>query len=114
MVKIVDFRTIQKEDGSEFCTLKVQSGVEAVKSKETGKMYLTAKTANVPCTFSEEICKSLIGSDLPGKIVKIEVEPYEYAVPDTGEVIVLSSRNEYVSDEDAIVKENLVEPELVL
>ena len=96
MVKIVDFRTFQKEDGSEFCTLKVQSGVQAVKSKETGKMYLTAKTANVPCTFSEEVCKSLIGSDLTGAIVKVDTEPYDYTVPSTGEIITLTSRNEYV------------------
>lgn len=113
MVKIVDFKTYQKEDGTEFCTLKVQSGVEAVKSKKTGKMYLTAKTASVPCTFDENTCKALIGSELPGSIQKVEVEPFDYEIPDTGEVITLSERNEYVSEQDRVLKENLVKTEEV-
>ncbi|WP_159950903.1 hypothetical protein [Polaribacter septentrionalilitoris] len=113
MVKIVDFTTYQKEDGTEFCTLKVQAGVEAIKSKQTGRMYLTAKTARVPCTFSEEVCESLIGSELPGIIKKVTVEPYDYAVPDTGEIITLSERNEYISEEEAIIQESLVKKEEV-
>ena len=114
MVKIVDFRTYQKEDGTEFCTLKVQGGIEAVKSKETGKMYLTAKVANMSCTFDEEICKSLIGTDLPGVIKKVEVEPFSYTVPVTGEIITLTHRYEYLSEEECIVQNNVVEKELVL
>ena len=114
MVKIVDFKTYQKDDGSEFCALKVQSGVVAVKSKQTGKMYLTAKTASVSCTFDEITCESLIGSDFPGTIRKVEVEPYEYTVPDTGEIIILTHRNEYVSEQESIVKDNVIEKELVI
>ena len=113
MVKIVDFKTYQKEDGSEFCALKVQAGVEAVKSKLTGKMYLTARTATVPCTFDEATCEALIGSDLPGTIRKVSVEPFEYTVPDTGEIITLTERNEFVNEEDAILQENLVKKEEV-
>ena len=113
MVKIVDFKTYQKEDGTEFCTLIVQSGVEAVKSKQTGKMYLTAKTARVPCTFSEAVCESLIGSELPGVIRKVVVEPFDYTVEDTGEVITLTERNEFVSEEEAILQDNLVKKEEV-
>ena len=113
MVKIVDFKTYQKEDGTEFCTLKVQAGVEAVKSKETGKMYLTARIATVPCTFNEATCEALIGSDLPGTIRKVTVEPYEFTVPDTGEIITLTERNEFVNEDDAILQDNLVKKEEV-
>ena len=113
MVKIVDFKTYQKEDGTEFCTLKVQAGVEAVKSKETGKMYLTARTASVPCTFNEATCEALIGSELPGTIRKVIVEPYEYAVPSSGEIITLTERNEFVSEEEAVLQDNLVKQEEV-
>lgn len=113
MVKIVDFTTYQKEDGSEFCTLKVQAGVEAVKSKETGRMYLTARTASVPCTFDEATCEALIGSELSGTIRKVIVEPYEYTVPSTGEIITLTERNEFVSEEEAILQDNLVKKEEV-
>jgi len=113
MVKIVDFKTYQKEDGTKFCALKVQAGVEAVKSKQTGKMYLTARTATVSCTFDENTCKSLIGSELSGKIMKVDVEPYEYTVPDSGEIITLTERNEFVSEEEAILQDNLVKKEEV-
>lgn len=113
MVKIVDFKTYQKEDGTEFCTLKVQAGVEAVKSKETGRMYLTARTATVPCTFDEATCEALIGSELSGTIRKVNVEPYEYTVPDSGEIITLTERNEFVSEEEAILQDNIVRKEEV-
>jgi hypothetical protein len=33
MVKIVGFKTFERKDGSEFCALIVQGGIEAVKSK---------------------------------------------------------------------------------
>ena len=113
MVKIVDFKTYQKEDGTEFCALIVQAGVEAVKSKETGRMYLTARTATVPCTFDEDTCEALIGSELSGTIRKVSVEPYEYTVPDSGEIITLTERNEFVSEEEAILQDNLVKKEEV-
>jgi len=114
MVKIVDFKTYQKDDGTEFYALVVQGGIEAVKSKETERTYFTARTVNVPCTFNEATCNALIGTDFPGSIQKIEVEPYDYAIPDTGELITLSHRYQYVSKGAGIVKDNVVEKELVL
>ena len=43
MVRIIDYKTRQKEDGTEFYLLEVQGGIEMVKSKETGLYYATAK-----------------------------------------------------------------------
>jgi hypothetical protein len=114
MVKIVGLKTFERKDGSEFCALIVQGGIEAVKSKETGKTYFTARKVNVSCTFDEEMCESLIGSDFPGSIQKVEVEAYEYAIPETGEMVTLTHSYEYVSEEDNVVKSNFVEKELVL
>ena len=114
MVKIVGLKTFERKDGSEFCALIVQGGIEAVKSKETGKTYFTARKVNVSCTFDEEMCESLIGSDFPGSIQKVEVEAYEYAIPDTGEMVTLTHSYEYVSEEDNVVKSNVVEKELVI
>lgn len=114
MVKIVDFKTYQKDDGSEFHALVVQGGIEAVKSKETNRMYFTARTVSVPCTFNESTCEALIGTDFPGSIRKVEVEPYDYTIPDTGEIVTLSHRHEYVGEEQSIVKDNVVEKELVM
>ncbi len=113
MVKIVDYKTYQTEDGNDFCTLIVQGGLETVKSQETERTYLTARSARVPCTFNETMCKSLIGTDLSGSIQKIEVEPYEYTIEATGEVIELSHRWEYMDEAETIIQKNVVEAEEV-
>ncbi len=109
MVTIVDYKTYQKEDGTNFHVLIVQGGVEAVKSSQTNKTYLTARTARVSCTFNEATCKALIGNEIPGQIKKVEVAPYEYAMPDSGEVISLSHSYCFVTDEEAVIQDHLVE-----
>jgi len=114
MVKIVDFKTYQREDGENFQVLVVQGGVEAVKSRETGRTYLTAKTTRVACTFDEATCESLIGSNLPGSIKRVEVEPFEFTIAETGEVVERSHRYEYISDEEAIVEANVLQKEEVM
>ncbi len=114
MVRIVDYKTYQNEDGEDFFALVVHGGIAAVKSRATGKTYLTKQTARVSCTFDEETCKSLIGSEIPGRIVKVEVEPFEYALPETGEMITLTHRNEFVTEEDAILNDNLQKEETVI
>lgn len=114
MVRIVDYKTYQNEDGEEFFALVVHGGISAVKSRETGKTYLTKQTARVSCTFDEETCKSLIGSEIPGRIIKVDVEPFEYAIPESGEIITLTQRNEFVTEEDAILNDNLQAEETVI
>ena len=75
--------------------------IEIVKSA-SGNSYATAKTATMPTTFTEAVCKGLIGSELPGKIEKVVTDPYEYTVPETGEIILLSHRFEYVEQEQQV------------
>ena len=113
MVTIVDYKTYQREDGSEFHALVVQGGVEAVKSKETGRLYLTARTAKVPCTFDEITCDALKGTTFPGSIRKVKVESYDYAIPSTGEIIHLTHRYEYVDEEESVLDKNVLNKELV-
>lgn len=100
MVKVVNYQKRVSEDGREFFVLELQGGIEMVKSVQTGKFYLTARKASIPTTFDEQVCQSLIGSDLPGVVKKVSCEPYEYTVKDTGEVIVLSHRYEYFDSEE--------------
>jgi len=114
MVVIIDYKTYQKEDGTEFHALIVQGDLEAAKSKETGRTYLTARKASVACTFDEATCESLKGTQLPGTIRKVDVEPYEYTIPDTGEIVTLSYRFEYLEEQDSIIKNNVIEKEAVL
>lgn len=95
MVRIISHKKSTSNDGRDFISLKVQGGIEPVQSMQTGKMYLTAKTAYVPSTFDEQTAEALIGTDIPGKVVKVASEPYDYVVKDSGETLTLSHRYEY-------------------
>lgn len=90
MVTIVDWKKRNAEDGREFNALVLQGDLEMVQSRESGRFYATAKKCSISCTFNDVICASLIGKTLPGHIEKMECEPYEYTIPESGEVIMLS------------------------
>jgi len=81
--------------------------------EESGRTYLTARTTNLACTFNEITCKSLIGTQLPGQIRKVEVDPYDYTDRTTGEIVEMTHRYEYLSDEDAIINDNVIKPQEV-
>jgi hypothetical protein len=112
MVTVKEIRKAENSSGEEFYGLIVQSGAIPVKSKKTGKVYFTAKTAFVSTTFDEKTASSLIGIEFEGTIKKVETDPYEYTIEQTGEVIELSHRWEYVDPalemEEQLVKEAIV------
>lgn len=115
MVKIIDFKTYQNDDGEDYNMLILQSGIQSVKSQESGRIYFTTCTARVPCTFNDEMCKSLLGTELPGRIEKVETEPYDFSIPHSDEVVQLSHRFEYISEQAEVLKDNVVKHgELVL
>ena len=113
MVSVIDYKSVEKENGEDFLMLVLQGGIEAVKSQATGKMYFTARTVKVPATFDEATCKSLIGSQFEGTIVKVPSDSYEYTIKETGEIVTINHRYEFVTGVDAILKEQLVNSELV-
>jgi hypothetical protein len=102
MVRIVNYQKRTTEEGKEFFTLELQGGIEIVKSQETGKSYMTARKASMSCTFDELTCQSLIGTELPGSVKKVVCEEYSYTIKETGEIITLSHRFEYVEQEAPI------------
>jgi len=102
MVKIIATKTSQNTDGKSFVSLKVQGGIEAVQSQQTGKAYLTARTCYVSTTFDEATAESLIGTQLPGTVQRVLSDPYDYTVKETGEVIKLSHRYEYTMEETPV------------
>ena len=102
MVRIVNYQKRTTEEGKDFFTLELQGGVEIVKSQETGKNYMTARKASMSCTFDELTCQSLIGTELPGFVKKATCEEYSYTIKETGEIITLAHRFEYVEQEAPI------------
>ena len=103
MVRITNYQRRVTEQGKEFFTLELQGGIEVVKSQETGKSYMTARKATISCTFDELTCQSLIGTELPGAVKKLQCEEYSYTIRETGEVITLSHRYEYTDTEEPVV-----------
>ena len=99
MVTIINFKVRHKDDGTSFNVLELQGGIEMVQSKETGSFYATAKKAFVPSTFDEHVCIGLIGTEMPGSIIKEDCDPFEYVVQETGEEITLSHRWVYVTED---------------
>lgn len=92
MVTIVNYKERLKDDGTSFFVLELQGGIEMTQSKTTGMFYATAKKASIPTTFNETTCQGLIGTQLEGSIIKVDSEPYEYVIEETGEEILLAHR----------------------
>src|SRR5690606_15278029 len=99
-----NFKERNKEDGTSFFVLELQGGIELVQSQKTKQFYATAKKAYISSTFDELTCKALIGTQMQGAIEKVECEPFEYTVQETGEIIILSHRYQYVQEETAKAK----------
>jgi hypothetical protein len=113
MVRVIDYKTIKTETGKEFSMLIVQGGIEPLVSNKTGRIYLTMRKANISTTFDAASCKSLVGSELPGKVEKIECEPYEYTVKETGEIITLKHNWQYVDEDFINASSQVIDKELV-
>jgi hypothetical protein len=111
MVRIINYKERNKEDGTSFFVLELQGGIEMVKSKETGSFYATAKKAFIPSTFDEDVCNALIGTEMEGKIIKEDCEPFSFTVKETGEEITLSHRWVYVTEDTVIPKQPAVKYE---
>jgi hypothetical protein len=102
MVTIVDYKKRKNTEDEEYISLVVQGDVELVKSSKTGKFYATAKRTSIVSTFDEQTCKGLLGKTIPGAIVKVDSEPYEYKIPgSSGDTVTLSHKFEYRPAEGA-------------
>ena len=102
MVTIVDFVKRKNLKGEDFNALILQGGIELVKSRETGRYYATAKKTSITSTLDEATCRSLIGSQIPGSVQRVQTEPYEYTNNETGEVLTLTHRWVYQKEGETV------------
>ncbi len=98
MVTIIGYRLAKNKDEKEFVTLQLQGDLEMVQSLESGSFYCTARKASITSTFTEEIAKGLIGTKMSGTIKRVQSDPYDYIVPETGELIKLAHKYEYLPE----------------
>lgn len=111
MVIVTDFKKVQNSNNEEFCMLVLTGEPELVTSKSSGRQYFTARTCNIASTFSEMVCKQMIGKQMPGSIVRKECEPYDYTPPNSDEVLTLDFTYVYdpsqASMEEAVIMDSL-------
>ena len=89
MVTVSSYSVRTRKDGTTFIALELSGGVELVQSNNSGKFYATVRKTSIPSTFNETIAKGLIGSQMPGSIVRVQVDPYQFVNQRTGEVLTL-------------------------
>jgi hypothetical protein len=114
MVTIIDFSKRKNQKGEEFNALVLQSGLEMIKSHETGRYYATAKKTSMPSTFDEATCRSLIGTQIPGSIQRIESEPFKFTVPSSGEVLTLNHRWVYLKEGETVDEKVIADSQVAM
>jgi hypothetical protein len=98
MVTIKNVHLREGQRGT-FVSLELQGDLELIQSLNTGRFYATVRRCFISSTLDEETAKGFIGKQLKGKISRVEADPYDFTVPETGEVIQLAHRWDYVPEE---------------
>ena len=101
MITIINAHLREGVKGS-YVSLELQGDVELVQSQNTGRFYATARRCFVYSTFSEQVAKSLIGKSLAGSIRRVKCDPYEYALPESGEIVTLAHTYQYFPEENPV------------
>ena len=106
MLTVTNYQERVSKDGKPYLTLEIQGGLEMVQSQNSGRFYATVRKSTMTATFGKDVAKMLIGTQVPGSIVRTECDPYEFTIPSTGELVTLSHRWSYQP-------EGAAEPQLV-
>jgi hypothetical protein len=106
MVTVKNYLIRLRKNGTEFVVLELVGGLEMIQSSNTGKFYATMRKCSVPSTFDEETAKLVVGSQLPGEIVKNECDPYEFLNKTSGELMMLNYTYAYQASENEVAVGN--------
>jgi len=90
---------LREGDKGNYVTLQLEGELELVQSQNTGRFYATTRRCNIYSTFDEATAFRMIGSTMPGSIVRVPCEPYEYTIPETGQVVMLAFSWDYIPEE---------------
>jgi len=105
-VTIIKAHERKTKEGKSFVVLELMGDAEFIQSQTTGKFYLTSKRTTVPSTFDLAIAQSLVGQKMPGSIIRVQSNPYDYTIPSTGEVVKLAHTYAYTPEEQVSIQNN--------
>ena len=94
-VIVVGYEKKKSAKGGSFIIIKVEGGVQSIFNEQTKKWYLTSMKTNIIASIDETTCKNLVGTELPGTIVKQKCMPYNYTVPLSGKTLTIAHRFVY-------------------
>lgn len=94
----------KNKKGESFNVLVVEGGLTMVQSKKSNNWFAQSMRTNILASMSLDTCKSLIGTTLPGKIIKQKCTPYEYKTPNS-KIIKLDYTYSYVHEQPQIPME---------
>jgi len=105
MVTVTNFKIVESDEGGTYIRLQLEGDLEMIRSDKTGNFYAHTKRCSVSSTFDETTAEKMIGKQIPGSIIKEEVEPYEYEID--GEILTLKHRWVFTDEtaEDLAVKD---------
>jgi hypothetical protein len=112
MVKVKNAFLREGKEGKSFVSLELTGDLELVQSQNTGRFYATTKRCFISSTFDLETAQSFICKSMPGKIVRVICDPYEYKLPESGEMLLLGYSYQYQPDDMPAQPISLPEVEL--
>jgi hypothetical protein len=101
MVKIIDALTrVNAATKEEYNVVVLLGNVEVLNSKSSGKPYLSAKKVTIPTTLDQNQAKELVGTTLPGDILRVDCPEYEIKMPNSNKKVKITHTFQYspVSD----------------
>jgi hypothetical protein len=106
MVKIIGTESkVNPVTKEQYNLIVLLGNVEVLKSKSTGKPYLTAKKVTMPTTLTSDQAEELVGTSLPGEIEMVDCPEYEIKMPGSNKKVRINHSFQFVpSTSNEIVK----------
>lgn len=100
MVTITGYnlRTQKEGEKKQYITLEIEGDIEMVQSQNTGRFYATVRKCVISSTFDEFTAERMVGKQMPGTIERVACDSYDFTIVDTGEVVKLGYKWDYLPE----------------
>lgn len=100
MVTVTGFNLRQQKEGEQknYISLELEGEIEMVQSSNSGRFYATVRRCNVSSTFDQLTAERMVGKQMAGTIERVPCDPYDFTIEQTGEVIKVGYRWDYLPE----------------
>lgn len=107
MVTVKSYVSRTGDDDEQYILLELEGDMDLVKSNKTNRYYATVRSCKIFSTFDEQTAQRMVGKQIPGEIVRKQCEPYDFTVPETGEVIKLAHSWDYDPEGNSVLSKTV-------